>query len=31
LIDGNGDRARIAKDGARVVRVLEMLTNSLNG
>jgi predicted dehydrogenase len=31
LIEGNGDRARVAKDGARVVRALEMLTNSLNG
>jgi predicted dehydrogenase len=31
LIDGDGDRARVAKDGARVVRALEMLTNSLNG
>jgi predicted dehydrogenase len=31
LIAGNGDRARVAKDGARVVRALEMLTNSLNG
>jgi predicted dehydrogenase len=31
LIDGNGDRARVAKDGARVVRALEMLTDSLNG
>jgi predicted dehydrogenase len=31
LIDGNGERARVAKDGARVVRALEMLTNSLNG
>jgi predicted dehydrogenase len=31
LIDGDGDRARVARDGARVVRALEMLTNSLNG
>jgi predicted dehydrogenase len=31
LIEGNGDRERVAKDGARVVRALEMLTNSLNG
>jgi len=31
LIDGDGERARVAKDGARVVRALEMLTNSLNG
>jgi len=31
LIAGNGDRARVAKDGARVVRALEMLTDSLNG
>jgi predicted dehydrogenase len=31
LIAGGGDRARVAKDGARVVRALEMLTDSLNG
>ena len=31
LIDGGGDRVRVARDGARVVRALEMLTNSLNG
>jgi predicted dehydrogenase len=31
LIDGNGERTRVAKDGARVVRALEMLTNSLHG
>ena len=31
LIEGGGDRARVARDGARVVRALEMLTNSLNG
>jgi predicted dehydrogenase len=31
LIAGDGDRARVAKDGARVVRALEMLTDSLNG
>ena len=26
-----GDRARVARDGARVVRALDMLTTSLNG
>jgi predicted dehydrogenase len=31
LIDGKHDRAKVAEDGARVVRALEMLTNSLNG
>ncbi|HEX3805784.1 MAG TPA: Gfo/Idh/MocA family oxidoreductase [Gaiellaceae bacterium] len=31
LIDGKHDRAKVARDGARVVRALEMLTNSLHG
>jgi predicted dehydrogenase len=31
LVDGNGDRTRVARDGARVVRALDMLTTSLNG
>jgi predicted dehydrogenase len=31
LIDGQHDRAKVARDGARVVRALEMLTNSLDG
>jgi len=31
LLDGKHDRAKVARDGARVVRALEMLTNSLNG
>jgi predicted dehydrogenase len=31
LIDGKHDRAKVAQDGARVVRALEMLTDSLNG
>jgi predicted dehydrogenase len=31
LIDGKHDRAKVAQDGARVVRALEMLTNSLAG
>jgi predicted dehydrogenase len=31
LIDGQHDRGKVARDGARVVRALEMLTNSLNG
>jgi predicted dehydrogenase len=31
LVDGQHDRAKVARDGARVVRALEMLTNSLNG
>jgi predicted dehydrogenase len=30
LLDGKHDKAKVAKDGARVVRALEMLTNSLN-
>ena len=31
LIGGEGDRGRVARDGARVVRALDMLTTSLNG
>ena len=31
LIEGRHDRAKVARDGARVVRALEMLTNSLDG
>jgi predicted dehydrogenase len=31
LIAGQHDRAQVARDGARVVRALEMLTNSLGG
>ena len=31
LVAGKHDRAKVARDGARVVRALEMLTNSLNG
>ena len=31
LVAGQHDRARVARDGARVVRALEMLTTSLNG
>jgi predicted dehydrogenase len=31
LIAGQHDRGKVARDGARVVRALEMLTNSLNG
>jgi predicted dehydrogenase len=31
LIDGQHDKSKVALDGARVVRALEMLTNSLNG
>jgi predicted dehydrogenase len=31
LVDGDGDRTKVAKDGARVVRALEMLTESLRG
>ena len=31
LVAGDGDRARVARDGARVVRALDMLTTSLNG
>ncbi len=30
LIDGQHDKTKVARDGARVVRALEMLTNSLN-
>jgi predicted dehydrogenase len=30
LIDGQHDRSQVARDGARVVRALEMLTNALN-
>jgi predicted dehydrogenase len=30
LVTGRHDRAKVARDGARVVRALEMLTNSLN-
>jgi predicted dehydrogenase len=31
LVAGNGDRRRVAEDGARVVRALERLTESLHG
>jgi len=31
LVAGAGDRGRVARDGARVVRALDMLTISLNG
>jgi predicted dehydrogenase len=31
LVEGKHDRAKVARDGARVVRALEMLTNSLDG
>jgi predicted dehydrogenase len=31
LIAGEHDKAKVARDGARVVRALEMLTTSLNG
>ena len=31
LVGGNGDRAKVAEDGARVVRALERLTESLRG
>jgi len=31
LVDGKHDRSKVARDGARVVRALEMLTNSLDG
>jgi predicted dehydrogenase len=31
LVGGEGDRRKIATDGARVVRALDMLTSSLNG
>ena len=30
LVDGTHDKAKVARDGARVVRALEMLTDSLN-
>jgi len=30
LVRGNGDRRKVAEDGARVVRALDMLTTSLN-
>ena len=30
LVEGKHDRAKVARDGARVVRALEMLTTSLN-
>ena len=30
LVAGDGDRRKVASDGARVVRALEMLTNSLH-
>src|SRR5207248_4748807 len=30
LIDGKHDKSKVARDGARVVRALEMLTNSLH-
>jgi predicted dehydrogenase len=30
LLDGQHDKAKVARDGARVVRALEMLTDSLN-
>jgi hypothetical protein len=29
LVEGDGDRLKVARDGARVVRALEMLTDSL--
>jgi hypothetical protein len=29
LVEGDGDRDKVARDGARVVRALEMLTESL--
>jgi predicted dehydrogenase len=29
LVEGNGDRGKVARDGARVVRALDMLTSSL--
>ncbi|HKU58266.1 MAG TPA: hypothetical protein VJP39_01575, partial [Gaiellaceae bacterium] len=29
LLAGDGDRMKVARDGARVVRALEMLTDSL--
>jgi predicted dehydrogenase len=31
LVRGDGDRRKVAEDGARVVRALEKLTNSLDG
>jgi predicted dehydrogenase len=31
LVEGKHDRAKVARDGARVVRALEMLTDSLDG
>jgi predicted dehydrogenase len=31
LLDGNGDRQKVARDGAMVVRTLERLTDSLRG
>jgi predicted dehydrogenase len=31
LVDGDGDRRKVAEDGARVVRALERLTDSLDG
>ena len=31
LIDGKHDRGKVARDGARVVRALELLTDSLSG
>ncbi len=31
LLDGDGDREKVARDGARVVRALELLTDSLRG
>ncbi len=31
LVEGDGDRVRVARDGARVVRALDMLTTSLRG
>jgi predicted dehydrogenase len=31
LVSGEGDRAKVAEDGARVVRALDMLTTSLDG
>ncbi|HLK45263.1 MAG TPA: hypothetical protein VKT18_04710, partial [Acidimicrobiales bacterium] len=31
LIAGEHDRGKVARDGARVVRALEMLTDSLDG
>jgi len=31
LVEGEGDRRQVARDGARVVRALDMLTTSLDG